>query len=73
MFTPACSHLRFDAIPPPPDDVDGYDDRPYEGRGWCAAEGSAAIEMLLRVAFFPEVHAALAALPPKLLDIGLEA
>ena len=50
-----------------------YNDRPYWSRGWCVLESAASDEMVARLAFYPQVAAALEGLPPKLVEIGGDA
>ena len=47
-----------------------YNELPYAGRGWCTLEAGASSEMMARLAFYPEVAAALAGLPPKLVEVS---
>ena len=47
-----------------------YNARPYGARGWCTLESAASREVATLAAFLPTVAAALARLPPKLVDMS---
>jgi len=49
-----------------------YNERPYDDRGWCCFEDIASVELILRLASFPEMRDALSVLPPKVLSISAD-
>lgn len=49
-----------------------YTSRPYDERGWPNFESAVSTEMSTRAQYYPKLKAALAALPPKLVEIDCE-
>ena len=46
-----------------------YNQRPYDGRGWCTFEGEVSCELEARLSVNPRMRDALACLPPKMLAL----
>ena len=67
--------LQVTEIPPRPVALAAdvfYDERPYEGRGWCSFESAVSGELVVRLQLIPSLRDALHALPPKMLSLSSE-
>ena len=50
-----------------------WNDRAYDGRGWCVFEEGVSVELIARLETYPKMKAVLDALPPKVLALSSKA